>query len=221
MEHVIRLGEAWSKWCGFHRSPIFWILDLLNTVYITLKSPTREIYVSPFVWGRCSAACVSVGVPQTFLYPIFGGHKVILIALWFFLDLCYQYKWSDVICLGRACAWVHSWCGLLLSMRMSLVLVKPAQSVVVCIDLAVFGLLRFWILYVLHWNDLLMECIHALACKDGTVQLGSAGAHSDCLQLVFRDDKMTFIPLFFFPGFKVFTWIFRYRWYEAKLCGCP
>jgi hypothetical protein len=47
--HVIRVGEAWPKCRGLDRSPIFWIPDLLNTVYITLKSPTREIYVSPFV----------------------------------------------------------------------------------------------------------------------------------------------------------------------------
>jgi hypothetical protein len=36
-----------------------------------------------------------------------------------FMDLYYQYQCSDLFYLGRACAWVHSWCLLLLSMRMS------------------------------------------------------------------------------------------------------
>jgi hypothetical protein len=45
---VIRVGEACPKCRGLHRSSIFSIPDLLNTVYITLKSLTREIYVSPF-----------------------------------------------------------------------------------------------------------------------------------------------------------------------------
>jgi hypothetical protein len=47
--HVMRVGEAHPRWCVFHRSPIFLILDLLNTVCTTLKSLTREIYVMPFV----------------------------------------------------------------------------------------------------------------------------------------------------------------------------
>ena len=47
--HVIPVGEARSKCGGLDRSRIFLILNLLNTVCITLKSLTREIYVGPSV----------------------------------------------------------------------------------------------------------------------------------------------------------------------------
>jgi hypothetical protein len=46
---VIRVGEACPKCRGLHRPPIFGALKLLNTVCITLKSLTYEIYVMPFV----------------------------------------------------------------------------------------------------------------------------------------------------------------------------
>jgi len=46
---VIRVGEACPKYGGLDRSRIFLILNLLNTVCITLKSLTREIYVGPSV----------------------------------------------------------------------------------------------------------------------------------------------------------------------------
>ena len=163
--HVIRVGEARPKCWGLDRSPIFSALELLNTIYITLKSPTLEIYVSPFVWGRCSAACMSAGAPQALLYLVFGGHEVILIASWFFLDSYYQYQCSDLIYLEGNCAWVHTRCGLVLSLRMSFVFVRPAQSVEIWIDLQFFGLLSFWILYRLYTSVPLVEYVETRLFK--------------------------------------------------------
>jgi hypothetical protein len=47
--HVIRVCEACPKCRGLHRSRIVLALDLLKTVFNTLKSLTHEIYASPFV----------------------------------------------------------------------------------------------------------------------------------------------------------------------------
>jgi hypothetical protein len=48
-EHVNRVGDAYPKGDGFHRPPILGVLELFNTILITLKSLTRELYPSPFV----------------------------------------------------------------------------------------------------------------------------------------------------------------------------
>ena len=54
-----------------------------------------------------------------FWYLIFGGHKVILIDWWFFLDSYYRYQCQNLVCLERECAAVHSLCVVLVWMRMS------------------------------------------------------------------------------------------------------
>ena len=148
MEHVFRVGEAWSKWCVFHRSSIFLILNLLNTVFITLKTITCEIYVSPFVWGLYSAARMSVGAHSISLHLVFSDHKVTLTPLLFLLASFNHFRVSIIACFERDCLGVHSRCGPLLSKCMSFVLVRPAQSVDVCIDYLFFWLFTFWILYL-------------------------------------------------------------------------
>jgi hypothetical protein len=59
--HVVRVGEACPKCGGLPRSSIFLILKLLNTICITLKSRTRELYVMALV-KEGGVQLVSVGV---------------------------------------------------------------------------------------------------------------------------------------------------------------
>jgi hypothetical protein len=47
--HVILVGDAYSKGDALDGSPIFLILKLLKTIWIILKSLTRELYPSAFV----------------------------------------------------------------------------------------------------------------------------------------------------------------------------
>jgi hypothetical protein len=47
--HAIRVGAAWPNCHDLHRSGIFLVLELLNTIMITFKSPNLELCPSPSV----------------------------------------------------------------------------------------------------------------------------------------------------------------------------
>jgi hypothetical protein len=126
--------------------------------------------------GPYSAAYMSPSALEALLYLVFGGHKVVLIASWFFLDSYYQYQCSDTICLEGVCAWVHSRCALLVSIGMSFVLVTPIQKVMLWMDLPFLGFMSFWILRVLYRIDPLLEYVQFVLSEDGTVQLAGVSA---------------------------------------------
>jgi hypothetical protein len=126
--------------------------------------------------GPYSAAYMSPSALEALLYLVFGGHKVVLIASWFFLDSYYQYQCSDTFCFERTCAWVHSRRALLVSIGMSFVLVTPIQKVMLWMDLPFWGFMSFWILHVLYRIDPLLESVKFVSSEDGTVQLAGVSA---------------------------------------------
>ena len=202
---------------GFSWFTIFYIL------YILHRSRVLANCIQVLLFEDGTVQLVSVGAPQAFLYLVFGDHKVTLIPLWFFLDLWYWCASSDIDCFScwRACVWVHSWCGLLLSIGMSLVLVGPTQSVEVCIDLAFFGLLSFWILFIMYAIGPLVESIQALSSKEGTVQLAWVLVHLRPLICCIWWSRGYFDRFLIFSGFILSIRMFRCHLFRASLFVSP
>ena len=83
-------------------------------------------------------------------------------------------------------------------MRMSFVLVRPAQSVLVCIDLPFFWYWIFGILYSLERNGLLLKYVQAPFLEGGTVQSMSVGVHmSPCCTLSLVVTRPLWSPCYF------------------------
>jgi hypothetical protein len=154
---VIDLGFSWFM--------IFWIL------YILLGNGPLVDYIEGIAFEEDRAGLLSVSGLWSLLHLVFRSPKVILIRLWFFLDSQYWCTSIGIVCLDLECAWVHSRCGLLLSMGTSFVFVRPAQTVMIYIDHGFFLFLSFLILYILCRNYQLVEYIQYMLSEDGTVQL--------------------------------------------------
>ena len=75
MEHVIRVGEAWSKCHDLHRSRIFWALELLNTIQIAKEWSSAEICTGPFLGGRQSAVCECWCTHEPLLAPCLSSSQ--------------------------------------------------------------------------------------------------------------------------------------------------
>lgn len=141
VQHVIRVGEAYPNCQDLHGSlffwfTTFWILYLLERNGLLLK------YVqAPFlIWRRHSAVCER-WCTHTLLHPVFGCLKASLILSWFVFDFLHWYQSSDTVCFGGAYVWLHSWCTLLLSMRLSFVSVTLIEKVILRLNLPFLG---FW-----------------------------------------------------------------------------
>ena len=197
---------------GFFWFLVFWILYVLQWNHFLVES----IQVLLFEDG--TVQLVSAGAPQAFLYLVFGGYKMTLIGLWFFLDIRYLYASSDTVYFGRACAWVHSWCSLLLSVRLSFLLVTPIPNVMLWIDLPFWGFLSFWILYVLYRIDPLVDSVQLMLSDDGTVQLAGVSAPLGLLISCVWWPQLYFGRFVIFSGFVLPISMFRYPLFRASLC---
>ena len=94
--HVIRVGEACPKCPGVHRSPIFLILNLWNTILIGKEWSAAEICTGPFLGGRHSAVYECWCTHEPLLHLVFGSHKATLIPLLFLLAFFDHVRVSEI-----------------------------------------------------------------------------------------------------------------------------
>jgi hypothetical protein len=100
--HVICVCEACPKCRDLDRSPIFWALELLNTIYDVYKWSTGGICTSSFVQDNWCGAGVHLNCSTPQRVVFFGYWCIALSFLWLNI-VHYIVLYVEMAVMGRCC----------------------------------------------------------------------------------------------------------------------